>query len=260
MSRGELIEIGDAFRLPDLLESTGAQIREVGTTNRTTAADYAAAIGPQTAFVLKVHPSNYRIEGFTASASVAELAGLSVPVVGDIGSGPAHPAPAAARRARRQQLARRRRCPGDSERRQAARRSAGWPAARPHGPGRTAGPASAGQGASCRQADGRGAGGDADRTAAAGSRAARRPVCGADRAGRPDRGRSRRRRHRRARGNRRRQLAAAARPESACRVQRSVCRPRWRPSFGQAHRCAGARCPPSSDGSRTDGCCLTCAR
>jgi L-seryl-tRNA(Ser) seleniumtransferase len=87
VSRGELIEIGDGFRLPDLLESTGARIREVGTTNRTTAADYAAAIGPQTAFVLKVHPSNYRIEGFTTSASIAELAGLSVPVIGDIGSG-----------------------------------------------------------------------------------------------------------------------------------------------------------------------------
>ena len=87
VSRGELIEIGDSFRLPDLLESTGARIREVGTTNRTTAADYAAAVGPQTAFVLKVHPSNYRIEGFTAGASIAELAALSVPVVGDIGSG-----------------------------------------------------------------------------------------------------------------------------------------------------------------------------
>jgi L-seryl-tRNA(Ser) seleniumtransferase len=87
VSRGELIEIGDGFRLPDLLESTGAAIREVGTTNRTTAADYAAAVGPRTAFVLKVHPSNYRVEGFTASASIAELAGLSVPVVGDIGSG-----------------------------------------------------------------------------------------------------------------------------------------------------------------------------
>jgi L-seryl-tRNA(Ser) seleniumtransferase len=87
VSRGELIEIGDGFRLPDLLESTGARIREVGTTNRTTASDYAAAIGPQTAFVLKVHPSNFRVEGFTASASVAELAALSVPVVGDIGSG-----------------------------------------------------------------------------------------------------------------------------------------------------------------------------
>jgi L-seryl-tRNA(Ser) seleniumtransferase len=87
VSRGELIEIGDGFRLPDLLESTGARTREVGTTNRTTTADYAAAIGPDTAFLLKVHPSNYRIEGFTASASVADLARLGVPVVGDIGSG-----------------------------------------------------------------------------------------------------------------------------------------------------------------------------
>jgi L-seryl-tRNA(Ser) seleniumtransferase len=87
VSRGELIEIGDGFRLPALLESTGARIVEVGTTNRTTLADYAAATGPATAFVLKVHTSNYRIEGFTASAGVAELARLRVPVVGDIGSG-----------------------------------------------------------------------------------------------------------------------------------------------------------------------------
>jgi L-seryl-tRNA(Ser) seleniumtransferase len=93
VSRGELIEIGDGFRLPALLESTGAVIREVGTTNRTTLADYAAAVGPATAFVLKVHPSNYRIEGFTASVSVAELAGLGVPVVGDIGSGLLAPHP-----------------------------------------------------------------------------------------------------------------------------------------------------------------------
>ncbi|MGO8885744.1 MAG: L-seryl-tRNA(Sec) selenium transferase [Streptosporangiaceae bacterium] len=87
VSRGELIEIGDGFRLPDLLESTGARIREVGTTNRTAVGDYAAAITADTAFVLKVHPSNYRIEGFTASTGVAELAALGVPVVGDIGSG-----------------------------------------------------------------------------------------------------------------------------------------------------------------------------
>jgi len=93
VSRGELIEIGDRFRLPDLMESTGARLREVGTTNRTTLADYAAAVGPATAFVLKVHPSNYRIEGFTASASVAELAGLPAPVVGDIGSGLLAPTP-----------------------------------------------------------------------------------------------------------------------------------------------------------------------
>ena len=94
VSRGELIEIGDGFRLPELLESTGAKIREVGSTNRTSVADYEAAIGPQTAFVLKVHPSNYRIDGFTASAGIAELAGLGVPVVGDIGSGLLAPHPA----------------------------------------------------------------------------------------------------------------------------------------------------------------------
>jgi L-seryl-tRNA(Ser) seleniumtransferase len=93
VSRGELIEIGDRFRLPDLLQSTGAQIREVGTTNRTALADYQQAIGPDTAFILKVHPSNYVIEGFTASVSVAELAGLGVLVVGDIGSGLLRPSP-----------------------------------------------------------------------------------------------------------------------------------------------------------------------
>ncbi len=94
LSRGELIEIGAGFRLPELLESTGASLREVGTTNRTTAADYQAAISPRTGFILKVHPSNYRVEGFTASASVAELAALGVPVVGDIGSGLLAPHPA----------------------------------------------------------------------------------------------------------------------------------------------------------------------
>jgi L-seryl-tRNA(Ser) seleniumtransferase len=87
ISRGELIEIGDRFRLPDLLVSTGARLREVGTTNRTTLADYAEAAGPRTAFILKVHPSNFRVEGFTAAVAVAELAGLGPPVVFDIGSG-----------------------------------------------------------------------------------------------------------------------------------------------------------------------------
>ncbi|SFY52028.1 L-seryl-tRNA(Sec) selenium transferase [Streptomyces sp. F-1] len=94
VSRGEMVEIGDGFRLPDLLVSTGARLREVGTTNRTTAADYADAIGPGTGFVLKVHPSNFRITGFTRSAEVGELAGLGVPVVVDIGSGLLAPHPA----------------------------------------------------------------------------------------------------------------------------------------------------------------------
>jgi L-seryl-tRNA(Ser) seleniumtransferase len=93
VSRGELIEIGDGFRLPDLLQSTGARIREVGTTNRTRLADYQQAIGDSTGFILKVHPSNYVIQGFTASASVADLASLGVPVVGDIGSGLLKPSP-----------------------------------------------------------------------------------------------------------------------------------------------------------------------
>jgi L-seryl-tRNA(Ser) seleniumtransferase len=93
ISRGELIEIGDRFRLPDLLESTGARLREVGTTNRTAAADYQQAICGDTGFILKVHPSNYRVEGFTASAAVQDLAALGVPVVHDIGSGLLAPHP-----------------------------------------------------------------------------------------------------------------------------------------------------------------------
>ena len=87
VSRGEMVEIGDGFRLPDLLVSTGARLREVGTTNRTTAADYAAAVGPDTGFLLKVHPSNFRLDGFTSAASAADLAALGVPLVVDIGSG-----------------------------------------------------------------------------------------------------------------------------------------------------------------------------
>ncbi|WP_088985835.1 L-seryl-tRNA(Sec) selenium transferase [Micromonospora echinospora] len=93
VSRGELVEIGDGFRLPDLLVSTGARLREVGTTNRTSVADYAAAVGPETGFVLKVHPSNFVVSGFTASVSVAELVPLGVPVVVDIGSGLLAPDP-----------------------------------------------------------------------------------------------------------------------------------------------------------------------
>ncbi|MFJ6854161.1 L-seryl-tRNA(Sec) selenium transferase [Streptomyces sp. NPDC091271] len=93
VSRGELVEIGDGFRLPDLLISTGARLREVGTTNRTHLADYRAAIGPDTAFILKIHPSNFLIEGFTSAVPVTELTTLGVPVVGDIGSGLLSPEP-----------------------------------------------------------------------------------------------------------------------------------------------------------------------
>ena len=87
VSRGEMVEIGDGFRLPDLIASTGAGLREVGTTNRTHLDDYADAIGPDTGCVLKVHPSNFRVEGFTSAVGIAELAGLGVPVVADVGSG-----------------------------------------------------------------------------------------------------------------------------------------------------------------------------
>lgn len=93
VSRGELVEIGDGFRLPDLLTASGARLREVGTTNRTTLADYRGALGPDTAFVLKVHPSNFVVSGFTAAVPVTELAGLGVPLVVDIGSGLLAPHP-----------------------------------------------------------------------------------------------------------------------------------------------------------------------
>ncbi|MGH4013206.1 MAG: L-seryl-tRNA(Sec) selenium transferase [Pseudonocardiaceae bacterium] len=94
IARGELVEIGDGFRIPDLLVCTGARLREVGTTNRVHLSDYASAVGPETGFVLKVHPSNFRITGFTSSVPTADLAGLPVPVVADIGSGLLAPHPA----------------------------------------------------------------------------------------------------------------------------------------------------------------------
>ncbi|WP_104435181.1 L-seryl-tRNA(Sec) selenium transferase [Kineococcus xinjiangensis] len=97
VSRGEMVEIGDGFRLPDLLVSTGARLREVGTTNRTSLRDYAEALGPQTGMVLKVHPSNFVVSGFTSAVGVAELAGAcaerGVPLVADIGSGLLAPDP-----------------------------------------------------------------------------------------------------------------------------------------------------------------------
>lgn len=93
VSRGELIEIGDGFRIPELLESTGARIHEVGTTNRTHLRDYTEAIGPATGFILKVHPSNYYVSGFTNGVGIADLAGLDAPLVVDIGSGLLTPHP-----------------------------------------------------------------------------------------------------------------------------------------------------------------------
>ncbi len=91
VSRGELVEIGGAFRLPELMQAAGCRLVEVGTTNRTHLHDFADAIGPRTALVLKVHTSNYQIEGFTAAASERELAALcrdkGLPFVIDLGSG-----------------------------------------------------------------------------------------------------------------------------------------------------------------------------
>ena len=93
VARGELVEIGDGFRIPELLESVGARLREVGTTNRVHLADYEEAVGRDTALLLKVHPSNFRVEGFTSSVPVEGLAALGVPVVADIGSGLLAPHP-----------------------------------------------------------------------------------------------------------------------------------------------------------------------
>ncbi|MDX6357072.1 MAG: L-seryl-tRNA(Ser) seleniumtransferase [Nocardioidaceae bacterium] len=93
VARGEMVEIGDGFRIPELLESAGARLHEVGTTNRVHLTDYQRAVGPETAFVLKVHPSNFRVEGFVSSVPVADLAALPVPVVADIGSGLLAPHP-----------------------------------------------------------------------------------------------------------------------------------------------------------------------
>jgi L-seryl-tRNA(Ser) seleniumtransferase len=91
VSRGELIEIGGSFRMPDVLAKSGARLREVGTTNRTHIDDYAGALTEQTALLLKVHTSNYRIVGFTSAVSLPELVQLGkirgVPVMEDLGSG-----------------------------------------------------------------------------------------------------------------------------------------------------------------------------
>ena len=91
VSRGELIEIGDGFRIPEVLARSGAHLREVGTTNRTRAADYEAAVGPDTSAILRVHQSNFRLVGFTERPSLAQLAQIAkrfgLPLVDDLGSG-----------------------------------------------------------------------------------------------------------------------------------------------------------------------------
>jgi L-seryl-tRNA(Ser) seleniumtransferase len=91
VSRGELVEIGGAFRIPDVMKRSGAVLREIGTTNRTYLSDYRRVIGPQTALFLKVHTSNYRVLGFSAEVSPQELVELGkhshLPVMNDLGSG-----------------------------------------------------------------------------------------------------------------------------------------------------------------------------
>jgi L-seryl-tRNA(Ser) seleniumtransferase len=91
LSRGQLIEIGGSFRIPEIMAVSGATLREVGTTNITRLADYERAIGPSTGALMQIHPSNYRIGGFTKSVTLADLAGLGkkhgLPVIDDIGSG-----------------------------------------------------------------------------------------------------------------------------------------------------------------------------
>ena len=99
VSRGELVEIGGSFRIPDVLRKGGARLREVGTTNRTRLADFEAALSPGVGMILKVHPSNFRIVGFTEQPSIGELAGLArsaeIPLVLDQGSGLLEPLPGA---------------------------------------------------------------------------------------------------------------------------------------------------------------------
>jgi L-seryl-tRNA(Ser) seleniumtransferase len=91
VSRGELVEIGGSFRIPDVMRKSGVVLREVGTTNRTRLQDYAEGITPQTGVLLKVHPSNYRILGFTSAVALEELVALGrahqVPVMEDLGAG-----------------------------------------------------------------------------------------------------------------------------------------------------------------------------
>ena len=164
VSRGESVEIGGGFRVPEVMEQSGARLVDVGTTNRTRLADYRRALDrhADVALVLKVHPSNYRVDGFVEATSVEELATLGVPVVADLGSGlrrrdlpvaaGAAPARLAGRRAGGPPDARRRRRPRDVQRRQAARRPAGRDHRRAGRPGRPLRRPPAGQGPPTRRA------------------------------------------------------------------------------------------------------------
>ena len=159
VSRSELVEIGGGFRLPDVMEQSGAELVEVGTTNRTRRSDFERAVaahGERLALLLKVHQSNFRITGFTESVGVEELVGLGPPLVVDIGSGlldaacpwlRGRPAAVAGGRAGGPPDAAGRGRPGDVLRRQAARWTAGRDPGRAPRPGRALRRASPGPGA-----------------------------------------------------------------------------------------------------------------
>ena len=91
VSRGQQVEIGGSFRMPEIIAASGARLREVGTTNRTHLRDYETAVGPETGAILVVHPSNYKVQGFTADVALDELAALGraagVPLIYDLGGG-----------------------------------------------------------------------------------------------------------------------------------------------------------------------------
>ena len=217
-------------------------------------ADYAAAVGRDTGFVLKVHPSNFVVTGFTSTVPTAELATLPAPVVVDTGSGLLAPHPAAARRAGRRLRAAGRRRAGHRQRRQAARRPAGRAAARPGRAGRAAAPAPAGPGAAGGQAHPGRAGGDAARPDDPDRTGPRRGLRRAAGPGRP----ARRAAAARPASTRplwtvRPRSAAAARPGWCCPAPRSACRRRTRSRCGPATR----RC---SAGWSAGAACSTCAR